>query len=78
MKVLILRAEELVGLITYLRTDSTRVADEAKVASKEYISENYGEKYLPQKFNAKKDDKKIQDAHEAIRPTDLTLCTGIS
>ena len=52
-----------VGLITYLRTDSTRVADEAKVASKDYISENYGEKYLPQSSNAKKDDKKIQDAH---------------
>ena len=62
-----------VGLITYLRTDSTRVADEAKVASKDYISENYGEKYLPQSSNAKKDDKKIQDAHEAIRPTDLSL-----
>ena len=61
-----------VGLITYLRTDSTRVADEAKVASKDYISENYGEKYLPQSSNAKKDDKKIQDAHEAIRPTDIT------
>ena len=62
-----------VGLITYLRTDSTRVADEAKTASKDYISENYGEKYLPQSSNAKKDDKKIQDAHEAIRPTDLNL-----
>ena len=66
-----------VGLITYLRTDSTRVADEAKVASKDYISENYGEKYLPQSFNAKKDDKKIQDAHEAIRPTDLSLSPAL-
>lgn len=66
-----------VGLITYLRTDSTRVADEAKVASKDYISENYGEKYLPQSSNAKKDDKKIQDAHEAIRPTDLSLSPAI-
>ena len=62
-----------VGLITYLRTDSTRVADEAKVASKDYISENYGEKYLPQSSNA----KKIQDAHEAIRPTDLSLSPAL-
>ena len=66
-----------VGLITYLRTDSTRVADEAKVASKDYISENYGEKYLPQNSNATKDDKKIQDAHEAIRPTDLSLSPAL-
>ena len=66
-----------VGLITYLRTDSTRVADEAKTASKDYISENYGEKYLPQSSNAKKDDKKIQDAHEAIRPTDLSLSPAL-
>lgn len=66
-----------VGLITYLRTDSTRVADEAKVASKDYISENYGEKYLPQSSNAKKDDKKIQDAHEAIRPTDISLSPAL-
>ena len=66
-----------IGLITYLRTDSTRVADEAKVSSKEYIGENYGEKYLPQEISAKKDDKKIQDAHEAIRPTDLTLSPAV-
>ena len=62
-----------VGLITYLRTDSTRVADEAKVSSREYISENYGDNYIPKEINAKKDDKKIQDAHEAIRPTDFNL-----
>ena len=62
-----------VGLITYLRTDSTRVADEAKVSSREYISENYGDNYIPKEINPKKDDKKIQDAHEAIRPTDLNL-----
>lgn len=66
-----------VGLITYLRTDSTRVADEAKTASKDYISENYGEKYLPQSSNTKKEDKKIQDAHEAIRPTDLSLSPAL-
>lgn len=66
-----------VGLITYLRTDSTRVADEAKVSSREYISQNYGKKYIPEEANAKKDDKKIQDAHEAIRPTDLNLSPAI-
>ena len=66
-----------VGLITYLRTDSTRVADEAKVSSREYISQNYGEKYIPEEANAKKYDKKIQDAHEAIRPTDLNLSPAI-
>lgn len=66
-----------IGIITYLRTDSTRVADEAKEASKEYISGNYGEKYLLEERTAKKDDKKIQDAHEAIRPTDLTLSPAV-
>ena len=62
-----------IGVITYLRTDSTRVADEAKEASKQYIAANYGEKYLPHSGLRKKDDKKIQDAHEAIRPTDIAL-----
>ena len=66
-----------VGLITYLRTDSTRVADEAKVSSKEYISQNYGDNYIPKEAGSKKDDKKIQDAHEAIRPTDLNLSPAI-
>ena len=62
-----------IGVITYLRTDSTRVADEAKEASEQYIAANYGEKYLPHSGLRKKDDKKIQDAHEAIRPTDISL-----
>ena len=62
-----------IGVITYLRTDSTRVADEAKEASEQYIAANYGEKYLPHSGIRKKDDKKIQDAHEAIRPTDIAL-----
>lgn len=66
-----------VGLITYLRTDSTRVADEAKASSKDYISANYGEKYLPENSDVKKDDKKIQDAHEAIRPTDISLSPAL-
>ena len=61
-----------VGVITYLRTDSTRISDEAQKAAQEYITEQYGEEYT--KGTEKKDSnkKKIQDAHEAIRPTDIT------
>ncbi|MGN0328235.1 MAG: type I DNA topoisomerase [Lachnospira sp.] len=62
-----------IGVITYLRTDSTRVAEEAKDAAAQYIGSNYGKNYLPVNESKKKDDKKIQDAHEAIRPTDVTL-----
>ena len=58
-----------VGLITYLRTDSTRVSDEAVAAANSYISANFGEKYLSEGATTKKSDAKIQDAHEAIRPT---------
>ena len=59
-----------IGLITYMRTDSTRISDEATLAAKEYILENFGEKYYPNEPNiyAKK-GKNVQDAHEAIRPT---------
>jgi DNA topoisomerase-1 len=60
------------GIITYLRTDSTRIADEAIVASKDYISNTYGEEYAAKVVTEKKNDQKIQDAHEAIRPTDIT------
>ncbi len=58
-----------VGLITYLRTDSTRISEEADAAAKEYIAEHYGQEYIGTGNIAKKDDKKVQDAHEAIRPT---------
>ena len=61
-----------VGVITYLRTDSTRVSDEAEAMAKEYITKNYGEEYAAGTGNAKKGGQKIQDAHEAIRPTDLS------
>ena len=61
-----------VGIITYLRTDSTRVSEEAESLAKEYISQSYGEKYTAELSDQKKNDKKIQDAHEAIRPTDIT------
>ena len=62
-----------VGLITYLRTDSTRVAEEAEKMASDFIAENYGENYLSQGENTKKNSGKIQDAHEAIRPTNLSL-----
>lgn len=62
-----------IGLITYLRTDSTRIADEADVAARQYIGSAYGENYVLKSEQAKKPTAKIQDAHEAIRPTDITL-----
>ena len=61
-----------VGLITYLRTDSTRISEEADALAKSYIAENYGEEYVGSGSTTAKDDKKIQDAHEAIRPPDIT------
>ncbi|MEG2428636.1 MAG: type I DNA topoisomerase [Clostridium sp.] len=62
-----------VGLITYLRTDSTRIATEADIAAKEFIDKQYGSQYVSQDETVKKSDVKIQDAHEAIRPTDIAL-----
>jgi len=59
------------GLITYMRTDSTRTAPEAIEAVRSHISQAYGEKYLPAKPNAYKTKKSAQDAHEAIRPTSM-------
>ena len=70
-------AEGPVGLITYIRTDSVRVSDEAMAACREYIGKNYGSEYLPknpihhESTGKKKESVKIQDAHEAIRPTDV-------
>ena len=61
-----------IGLITYLRTDSTRISDEADSAAKNYIEEKFGKNYVGS-VKAPKTEKKIQDAHEAIRPTDITL-----
>ena len=62
-----------IGLITYLRTDSTRVSETAEAQVKEFIKENYGPDYMAKEIATKKSNKKIQDAHEAIRPTDVTL-----
>ena len=61
-----------VGVITYLRTDSTRISEEADEAAREYIASAYGKEYVAAGAQAKKTEKKIQDAHEAIRPTDIT------
>ncbi|MGL4653256.1 type I DNA topoisomerase [Cetobacterium sp.] len=61
------------GLITYMRTDSTRVSEEAKGMAKSYIVETFGKEYLGKEVSKKKKDEKIQDAHEAVRPTDIYL-----
>ena len=62
-----------IGLITYLRTDSTRVSETAEAQVKEFIEGNYGDDYMATEIFSKKSSKKIQDAHEAIRPTDVSL-----
>lgn len=62
-----------IGLITYLRTDSVRVSDEANEAAKEYISNMYGSEYFMVDESKKTNEKNIQDAHEAIRPTYIEL-----
>ena len=61
--------EGLVGLITYMRTDSVRVSNEALAEVREYIKSQYGDQYLPEAPNAYKEKKAAQAAHEAIRPT---------
>ncbi|MEK4565325.1 type I DNA topoisomerase [Alkalihalobacillus sp. FSL R5-0424] len=60
-----------VGLITYMRTDSTRISDTAKEETKTYIETTYGKEYVAQGARSVKKDQKTQDAHEAIRPTSV-------
>lgn len=62
-----------VGLITYMRTDSTRISDEAQAAAREFITSVYGAAYYPKTPRVYKGKKNAQDAHEAIRPSDVTL-----
>lgn len=62
-----------IGLITYLRTDSTRVAEEADRMARAFIEEQYGSQYVSRREGEKKTFGKIQDAHEAIRPTNIAL-----
>ncbi|MBO4871919.1 MAG: type I DNA topoisomerase [Lachnospiraceae bacterium] len=64
-------SEGTVGLITYLRTDSIRISAEADAAAKAYVKEAYGEEYVGKTFGVSKKNERIQDAHEAIRPTDI-------
>ena len=60
-----------IGIITYLRTDSTRIAEEADQAAREHIAAGYGEEYVATREPSSRQKGKIQDAHEAIRPTDI-------
>ena len=66
-----IKGQGTVGIITYLRTDSVRISEEADEAARAFISESYGEEYLSDGEGSKKSNTKIQDAHEAIRPTDI-------
>lgn len=66
-----LKGEGSVGLITYMRTDSTRLSAEATKAARNYIEKQFGENYLPKSVRVYKSKKKAQDAHEAIRPTSI-------
>ena len=65
------KGQGTVGLITYLRTDSTRISEEADAQARTYIAEKYGEKFVATQQATKKNGAKIQDAHEAIRPSDI-------
>ncbi|MBR3833244.1 MAG: type I DNA topoisomerase [Lachnospiraceae bacterium] len=67
-----IKGKGTIGLISYLRTDSTRISDEAAKSAKDYISNVFGDNYVGEGVS-KSSGKKIQDAHEAIRPTDVTL-----
>ena len=60
-----------VGIITYLRTDSVRISEEADAAARTFVEETYGDSYVSAGETGKKSNAKIQDAHEAIRPTDI-------
>lgn len=71
-----IKGEGTIGLITYLRTDSTRVSEEAERMAKEYIDEIYGTEYAGEGTD-RKTGQKIQDAHEAIRPTRISLTPSV-
>lgn len=67
-----------VGLITYMRTDSMRISQEAQESAKNFILNNYGESYLPKESRVYKGKKNIQDAHEAIRPTNIEITPEVA
>ncbi len=66
-----IKGKGTIGVITYLRTDSTRVSEEAEASAKLYVQETYGTEYAAEATVLKKTNQKIQDAHEAIRPTEI-------
>src|SRR5699024_6973000 len=66
-----IKGEGQVGLITYIRTDSTRISNEATEESHNFIKNTYGDEYLGKQGKKKRNNKKIQDAHEAIRPSSV-------
>ena len=66
-----IEGEGIQGLVTYIRTDSVRISDEAMNAVRDYIPERFGAEYLPEEKNEFKGRKNAQDAHEAIRPTNV-------
>lgn len=68
-----IKGKGTVGLITYLRTDSIRISEEAQATARDYIKEHYGEAYIGEGGRSAGSGKRIQDAHEAIRPTDIVL-----
>lgn len=68
-----IKGEGKIALITYIRTDSTRVSEDAQKACREFIKEKYGEKFLPAKPNIYATKKNAQDAHEAIRPISMQI-----
>ena len=66
-----IKGQGTVGIITYLRTDSVRISEEADAAARTFVEETYGDSYVSTGETGKKSNAKIQDAHEAIRPTDI-------
>ncbi len=68
----------MTGLITYMRTDSLRISEEARAAANAFISKTYGEKYLPEKPRYFKTRANAQDGHEAIRPTNIEITPAIA
>ncbi|HYF83067.1 MAG TPA: type I DNA topoisomerase [Clostridia bacterium] len=66
-----IKGEGTLGLVTYIRTDSTRISDEAKKDAAQYITDKYGKNYLDGETKPNKPGKKVQDAHEAIRPSSV-------
>lgn len=67
-----IKGQGTVGLITYLRTDSVRISEEADAAARDYIRQHYGDSYVAAAGGARRGSNKIQDAHEAIRPSDIS------